>query len=167
MEQIQKVELAELHHVSTVDKAQPVIEKNVHVKKDVRPKLFDEIKTAPQLSVKKSAYEQQVAASHNLDSSYKNREGSDTAELTGLAKNKRAEYEQSVEKSTHLPDNAKGKEGSDAKSLESGITQKVKEQYQKDVESRNQQGESTQLEKDGDKVVYKNLPPKKDLNDLI
>jgi len=167
MEQIQKVELAELHHVDTVDKTNPVLDKNVHVKKDVRPKLFSEIKTAPQLSAKKSAYEQQVEASQKLDSTFKNREGTDTKDLTGVAKNKKLAYEQSVQNSTQLPDNVKGKEGTDVKALESGLAQKGKDQYQKDVESRNQQGESTQLEKDGEKVIYKNLPPKKDLNDLI
>lgn len=50
MKQIQKVEMAELKHVETNDKAQPVIEKNVKVKKDVRPALFAEIKTTPKLA---------------------------------------------------------------------------------------------------------------------
>jgi len=162
-QEIQKAEHSELKHVETQDKAGPVLDKNVHLKKDVRPQLFDEIKALPTLSEKKLIYEQTVSSANKLNDDFKNREGSDTNELSGLAKNKKMEYEKNVEESSKLP---KNKEGSDTTEL-SGITQRSKEQYSKEVELKNQDLGGTQLERDGDKVIYKNLPPKKDLNDLI
>jgi len=165
-QQIQKVELSELHHVETNDKTAPVIDKKVHLKKDVRPSLFEEIKSAP-LSEKKSLYEQTVSSSSNkVGEGFKNKEGSDTVDLSGVTKNKKLQYEKTVEESSKLADGIKNKEGVDTNLL-GGVAQRVKEQYEKEVEVKNQDIGGTQIEREGDKIVYKNLPPKKDLNDLI
>jgi len=83
-----------------------------------------------------------------------------------LLKVKKKEYEKTVEESSKLPDGIKNKEGTDTVDL-GGVAQRVKQQYEKEVEEKNQDHGGTQIERDGEKVVYKNLPPKKDLNDLI
>jgi len=166
--EIEDIEHRQLKHVDTVDKAQPDIVKGTKVKKDVlRPKLLGEIQEGPRLKDKKTAYVQQTEEAQKLDSTFHNREGSDLNSLSGVAKNKRAAYEESVQNAQKLPDGLHGKEGQDARQLEHGLTQKVKSQYQQGVEASNQEKESTRIEKEGDKVVYKNLPPKKDLNELI
>jgi len=163
-QQIQEVQEKELKHVDTVDKTKPVIDKNVHVKKNVHPLIFQEIKAGPELSAKKSQYEKSVEESKKLDENFKNREGTDIAELTGVATNKKQLYEQQLEEAKKLE--IKNKEGGDTADL-SGVAKRIKEQYQKEVQERNPTPEGIQKEKDGDKVVYKNLPPKKDLNELI
>jgi len=110
-EQIQKVEHSELKHVETKDKTVPVLDKNVHLKKDVRPSLFEEIKAVP-LSEKKSLYEQNVESANKVSENFKNREGTDTANLSGLAPKLKQQYEKTVEEATKS--DAKNKEGDTA-----------------------------------------------------
>jgi len=79
----------------------------------------------------------------------------------------KSQYEVSVEESKKIPDGMKGKEGVDTAEL-GGLTQKFRDQYQKEVSEKNKNAETTQIVgKVGKAVSYKNLPPKKDLNDLI
>jgi hypothetical protein len=165
---IQKVELKELKHVETADHSSPVIEKDVHVKKGARPALLNEIKTGPRdskLDKLLDAYEWNVENSQKLDDSFRNREGADVVELAGVAQKTKSAYVQNVSESQKLDGINKNKEA-DIPDV-TGLSQKVKEQYLKDVEVHNQEKEGTQKEKEGDKVVYKNLPPKKDLNEII
>jgi len=169
--ELQKAEPTALKHVETKDNSAPVIDKDAKVKKsDARPALLKEIKSAPLSSSKLSgllnAYEKNVEDSQKVGDTFKNREGQDVAELTGVAQRTKSAYAQNVDEANKLDGIHRNKEA-DVPVEVSGLSKKVKDQYLQDVAVRNQSQESTQLEKDGDKVVYKNLPPKKDLNDII
>jgi len=230
---VQKVELKELKHVETVDKAGPVIDKNTHVKKSQRPKLLKEVQSFQGHAVAKAAYEKKIEeqtqareqvfdgikhehklkhvetvdkakpqveavkvrknehnklldeVQHSEVQKLKHVETVDKAapviEKVHLQENPRPvlndeilkfsefknQYESSVEESKRIPDGIKGKEGADTAEL-GGLTQKFRDQYQKEVSDKNKNAESTQIVgKVGKNVSYKNLPPKKDLNDLI
>jgi len=165
MEEIQKVESKELKHVETVDKAKPTIDADAHVKQSSRPKLLKEVRG---LSEKLLKYEQNVTDSQKLSDEFRNREGGDVSELSrGISAQKKMLYEQTVEESKKSTEGSRGKEAVDLDAVGEGVAQKVKTQYQKEVEEKMKSPEGVVKEKEGDKVVYKNLPPKKDLNDLI
>jgi len=79
---------------------------------------------------------------------------------------KKSAYERQVEASKVVDSSIHNREGQDTGEL-AGVQKKLKQQYESQVASSNVEKEGTKVEKDGDKVTYKNLPPKKDLNDLI
>jgi len=158
MEEIQKVEPKELKHVQTVDKAKPVIDEDAHVKQSPHPKLMNEVR---KLSERRLNYEASVADSQKVPDQFKNKEGSDLADLGLSASQKKKFYEENaVQKSS---DSAKNNDSAEL----AGVARRVKEQYEKEVEEKTKSPEGTMKEKEGDKVVYKNLPPKKELNELI
>jgi len=130
MEQIQHVEANELKHVDTVDKAQPVIAKDAHVKASSRPKLMAEVRG---LSEKLLSYQQNVEESQKSLEPCFNKEGGDIHELSGITKRAKSAYEGVVVQDTNV---VVSKSNNDLDTVSEGVAQKVKEQYQKEVEEK-------------------------------
>jgi len=163
MEEIQKAESKDLKHVDTVDKAKPVIDESAHVKQSVRPKMLEEVRS---LSQRVLLYQESIQGNQKIPEQFKAKEAGDVPQAAGISAQKKKMYEESLDVAQKPIEGSTGKEGSDLDAVGSGATQRVKELYQKEVEEKNKSREGTVMEKEGDKVV-KNLPPKKDLVDLI